>query len=136
MIVRRQLPQAITLLKNCMIDPALPDAIHLQALSYVLSETKADQNAALRDRIARLRGAEDEPAARAKTVPGSLYRKVQQLKAGLRQATGPVVIAPVFMHARDGKPEGTSVRRPDGRRVWLDPPPGCRAGERVEEEVA
>jgi hypothetical protein len=136
MIVRRQLPQAITLQKNFMVDPAVPDAIHLQALSCVLRETKADQNAALRERLAKLTGADDEPAARAKTVPRSLYRKVQRLKDGLRQATGPVVIAPVFMHAVDGRPAGTSVRGPDGRRVWLDPPPGCRAGELVEEEAA
>jgi hypothetical protein len=136
MIVRRQLPQAITLQKNFMVDPAAPDAIHLQALSYVLGETKVDQMAGLRDRIAKLTGADDEPAARAKTIPRSLYRKVQRLKDGLRQATGPAVIAPVFMHAVDGRPAGTSVRGPDGRRVWLDPPPGCRAGELVEEEAA
>jgi hypothetical protein len=134
MMVRNYLPQAITQQKNLMIDPALPDAIKLQAVSGPLREGKADQMAALRDRLEKQTGtSEAEPG---KTIERSLYRRVQRLKASLRQAAGPVVIGATFMHAVDGRPAGTSVRRPDGRHVWLDPPPGCEAGELVEEEAA
>jgi hypothetical protein len=134
MMVRNYLPQAITQQKNLMIDPALPDAIKLQAVSGPLREGKADQMAALRDRLEKQTGAsEAEPG---KTIERSLYRRVQRLKASLRQAAGPVVIGATFMHAVDGRPAGTSVRGPDGRHVWLDPPPGCEAGEPVEEEAA
>jgi hypothetical protein len=48
------LPPAITLQRNFMIDPALPDAIKLQAVSGTLREAKADQMAALKD-LARCR---------------------------------------------------------------------------------
>ena len=134
MIVRNYLPQAITQQRNFMIDPALPDAIKLQAVSGPLREGKADQMAALRDRLEKQTGAsEAEPG---KTIERSLYRRVQRLKASLRQAAGPVVIGATFMHAVDGRPAGTSVRGPDGRHVWLDPPAGCEAGELVAEEAA
>jgi hypothetical protein len=134
MMVRNYLPQAITQQKNLMIDPALPDAIKLQAVSGPLREGKADQMAALRDRLEKQTGAsEAEPG---KTIERSLYRRVQRLKASLRQAAGPVVIDATFMHAVDGRPAGTSVRGPDGRHVWLDPPDGCEAGELVAEEAA
>ena len=134
MMVRKYLPQAITQQKNLMIDPALPDAIKLQAVSGPLREGKADQMAALRDRLEKQTGAsEAEPG---KTIERSLYRRVKRLKASLRQAAGPVVIGATFMHAVDGRPAGTSVRGPDGRHVWLNPPPGCEAGELVAEEAA
>jgi hypothetical protein len=135
MIVRKYLPQAITLQRNFMIDPALPDAIKLQAVSGPLREGKADQMAALRDQLAKQETGASE-AAPGKTIERSLYRRVQRLKASLRQAAGPVEIRATFVHAVDGRPGGTSVRGPDGRRVWLDPPPGCEAGEAVEKEAA
>jgi hypothetical protein len=135
MIVRKYLPQAITLQRNFMIDPALPDAIKLQAVSGTLREAKADQMAALKERLANLESGPGE-AEPGKSIASSLYRRVQRLKASLRQTTGPVVIPLTFMHAVDGKPGGTSVSGPDGLRVWVDPPPGCKAGEPVEQKAA
>jgi len=67
-----------------------------------------------------------------KMIKRNLYRRLEQLEAHVMPDERAPLFQLVYAHPRDGKPACSSVVEPDGRRVWLEPPEGCKKGEPVE----
>jgi hypothetical protein len=63
----------------------------------------------------------------------NLSRRLDRLEA-LAPRWNPTEIEVVFVN--DGQPGGLrSVRGPDDRHVWWNPPEGCKVGELIEDSV-
>jgi hypothetical protein len=135
-LVNAHLPYAVSQLHRSSMDPAVPDAVRRQAKKYIFREKLAHQMAVLEAGVAELDNAGGEPPVTSKTITRVLYQRVQQFRARALQSTGPVLAPLTFVRAIDGRPAGSSVKGPDGRLVWLDPPAGCKAGDPVDDEAA
>jgi transposase-like protein len=132
-LVQTRLSDAVTIVRRCSVDRAIPDATRLKAAQYIIEESKTNEVEELAARVAELEPANagGKAPVTSKTIGRSLYQSLQRLKARLSPANWPDEFE--YVHAVDGKAAGLSLVHPDGRHVWLQPPEGCQEGEAVEE---
>jgi len=65
-------------------------------------------------------------------ISRALYKRLERLEARAWAEAVPVEDRLTFVNF--GTPGGlTSVRGPDGRQVWWNPPAGCKVGELLED---
>jgi hypothetical protein len=138
MLARQRVGDAVTVIRNLAADPAIPEETRLLADLCIAEAMKADVMEDLRARVTELepaRTSSREPQVASPTIGRSLHQRLQEVKAGFFQVSQPSRIKRlIFVHAVDGRPSGSSVKGPDGRQIWLDPPEGSQKGEQVPEQ--
>lgn len=138
MLAQQRVSDAVTVIRNLAIDLSIPEETRLLADLCIADAMKAAVMEDLRARVTELEPARtslSEPQVTSQTIGRSLHQRLQEVKAGLFQASRQSGIRRmILVHAVDGRPSGSSVKGPDGRQIWLDPPEGCRKGEPVAEQ--
>jgi transposase-like protein len=131
---------AVLLIKNFSIDPAVPEETRLKAVIYRAGLVKANMIANLESRLSGMEPAgpdTGEAPGRSQVIGPSLHQRLQQIKSRLLHAGGQSGIRRIILvHAVDGRAAGSSVAGPDGRHRWWDPPEGYKKDDLVKDDSA
>ena len=135
-ILRQGLPDALTIVRNFSIDPDIPAATRLAASLYLRVTARKNHAKLLVRRLAVAEGADSDAGNRElsenpKVTGREVWQRLQSLKDRLLQSPWALENEPLFVHAAEGKPAGTSVMMPDGKHVWCEAPEGSQPGEPV-----
>jgi transposase-like protein len=138
MLAQQRMGDAVTVIRGLAVNTAIPEETRLRADLYIVDAMKGEVKEDLRAHVAELEPvltSLSEPQVPSQTIGRSLHQRLQEVKAGLLRARSQSGIRRmILVHAVDGRPAGSSVKGPDGRQIWLDPPEGCRKGEPVAEQ--
>jgi hypothetical protein len=135
-LVQSRFSDAVTMVRKLSVNRAIPEQTRLKAALYLLEEAKTNELEEQEASVAELNPADEggEDRRTQKMLGRSCYQSLKRIKAALRHVRAPAGIGRVILvHAVDGRAAGTSERGPDGRHIWLNPPPGCKAGEAVTD---
>ncbi|MGA2717238.1 MAG: hypothetical protein ABSG41_29520 [Bryobacteraceae bacterium] len=129
---------AVLLIKNLSIDPAVPEETRLEATMYRAGLVRANVIANLESRLSGMEpaGAETgEKRVRSQGIGSGLHQRLQKIKSRLRHAGGQSRIRRIILvHAVDGRAAGSSVAGPDGRHRWWYPPEGYKKDDLVKDD--
>ena len=126
---------AVLLIRNFSIDPAVPEETRLAAITYRAGIFQETVMCHVNTRVSGMEpggAGTDEPQGTSQVISIDLHRRLQQIKSRLLHASGQSGIRRIMLvHAADGRAAGSSVKGPDGLHHWFDPPEGFRKGDLI-----
>ncbi|MGA2716064.1 MAG: hypothetical protein ABSG41_23445 [Bryobacteraceae bacterium] len=128
---------AVVIIKNLSVDPAVPEETRFQAAIYRAGALRANVIAHLESRLSGMEpgSTTGEPQVVSQAIDSSLHERLQQIKSRLQQASGQRAIRRmILVHSADGRAAGSSVAGPDGRHRWWDPPEGYKKDDLVKDD--
>jgi hypothetical protein len=134
-IAQQRASDAAVVIRSISRDIAVPEETRLKALIYRAGMFRENAVAHLHTRVSGMEPGQTvtgEPPVIPEVISIDLHQRLQQIKSRLLHASGQSGIRRIILvHSADGKAAGSSVRGPDGRHNWYDPPEGFKKGDPI-----